>query len=291
MLRLVLELAVGELGRVRERVAGRFARAEPRAGRGSDGEDWERRQPGAQATRLGHTHNVEPASDDAVFESVQALVTAGEYLDDIPGIAAASSPGSGQYLRSAGGRYRRIYQRGTPEYRQARRAGLLERLPALRPAPADAVEEAENLIGYRLPPLLRRLYLEAGNGGFGPGYGILGLRDGHRDDTRRAALDLYREAHDTSSPHWSFLPASLLPICYWGCGIYSFTDCSQPQGPMWGWDPNPGPVDRQALFAQPSPWPNGSTDGSAASSASQPWCTILTRSNGAVRLSKSTHSG
>jgi hypothetical protein len=62
---------------------------------------------------------------------------------------------------------------------------------------------------------------------------VLGLRGGHRDDTGRAALGLYREAHSTSSPHWSFLPASLLPICYWG------------------WDPNPGPVDRQALFPQP----------------------------------------
>lgn len=108
---------------------------------------------------------------------------------------------------------------------------MLERLPALPTAPADAVAEAENLIGYRLPPLLRRLYLEAGNGGFGPGYGILGLRDGHRGDTRRTALGLYREAHGTSSTGWSFLPASLLPICHWGCGIYSFTDCPQPQGP------------------------------------------------------------
>jgi hypothetical protein len=193
---------------------------------------------------------VEPVSDDAVFESVRSLVVAGEYLDDIPGIAVPS-PGSGQYLSAADGRDRRTYQRGTPEYLQARRAGPPKRLPALRPAPADAVEEAEDLIGCRLPPLLRRLYLEAGNGGFGPGYGILGLRGGHRDDTRRAALDLYREAHDTYSPHWSFPPASLLPVCYWGCGISSFADCSRTQGPMWGWDPNPGPVDRQALFPQP----------------------------------------
>lgn len=118
------------------------------------------------------------------------------------------------------------------------------------PAPADVVEEAEDLLGCRLPPLLRRLYLEVGNGGFGPGYGMLGLRGGHRDDTRQAALGLYRQAHGTSSPHWSFLPAGLLPVCYWGCGVYSFIDCSRPEGPMWGWDPNPGPVDRQALFPQ-----------------------------------------
>jgi SMI1 / KNR4 family (SUKH-1) len=173
---------------------------------------------------------------------------AGEYLDYIPG--EGLSPRAGHRLSTAEGRYRRKYQRGTPEYLDARQAGLLERLPALVPASADAVEEAEALIGCQLPPLLRRLYLEVGNGGFGPGYGVLGLRGGHRDGTRRAALDLYREAHDSSSKHWSFLPASLLPVCYWGCGIYSFIDCSRPEGPMWGWDPNP-PASRQSLFPEP----------------------------------------
>ena len=45
-------------------------------------------------------------------------------------------------------------------------------------------------------------------------------------------------------------PPSLLPICFWGCGIYSFIDCSQQQGQIWSWDPNPGPVDKRALFQQ-----------------------------------------
>jgi hypothetical protein len=193
---------------------------------------------------------VELVSDETVFASVRSLVMAGEYLDDVPG-TVVPAPGGGQHPGTGDGPCRRVYQRGTPEYVHARQAGLLERLPALSPAPADAVEEAENLIGCRLPSLLRRLYLEVGNGGFGPAYGMLGLRGGHRDDTGRAALGFYREAHSPSSPHWSFLPASLLPICHWGCGIYSFIDCSRPQGPIWGWDPNPGPVDRQALFPQP----------------------------------------
>ncbi len=185
-----------------------------------------------------------------MFAAVRELAAAGEYLDAIPGVAAPSTSGAGQYLRTATGQFRRIYQRGSPEYRQARRAGLVERLPVLPVAPAEAVEEAESVIGYRLPPLLRRLYLELGNGGFGPGYGILGLRGGHRD-IRRTALDWYREAHGTPSSHWYFLPASLLPVCHWGCAIYSFVDCSQPEGPMWGWDPNPGPVDQQALYREP----------------------------------------
>lgn len=193
---------------------------------------------------------MEQLNDDAAFESVRALVAAGEYLDDIPGIAAPAPSGGGHYLRTPEGGYRRVYRRGSPEYLTARAAGLAERLPVLAVAPAAAVEEAESIVGYRLPPLLRRWYLEVGNGGFGPGYGILGLRGGHRDDIHRGALDLYHGAHDRSSAHWSFLPASLLPICSWGCGIYSFVDCSQQQGQMWGWDPNPGPVNKQALFQQ-----------------------------------------
>ena len=101
-------------------------------------------------------------------------------------------------------------------------------------APAEAVEEAESVIGHRLPPLLRRLYLEVGNGGFGPGFGVLGLKDGHHDDLRRTALDWYRHANGTAESHWSGLPASLLPLCHWGCAIFSLIDCSDPEGPMWG---------------------------------------------------------
>jgi hypothetical protein len=193
---------------------------------------------------------VEPVNENAVFEAVRALAADGEYLDDIPGIPVAEASRGGGWYRPAGHMVRRIYRRGSPEHLQARSAGLVDRLPGLVPAPAAAVEEAESIIGYRLPPLLRRLYLGVGNGGFGPGYGILGLRGGHGEDTGRTALDLYRQAHDTPSAAWSFLPEGLLPVCHWGCGIYSFADCSQPEGQMWGWDPNPGPVDRQALYRE-----------------------------------------
>jgi hypothetical protein len=98
------------------------------------------------------------------------------------------------------------------------------------------VEEAERLIGLPLPSQLRRLYLEVGNGGFGPGYGILGLRGGHGDDYRHTAIELYPwEGHER-----------LLPVCYLGCAIYSFVDA---EARMWACDPNPGAED--AFFAEP----------------------------------------
>jgi hypothetical protein len=127
------------------------------------------------------------------------------------------------------------------------RPGLIVPLPALTPATPQAVREAEAVIGHKLPRLLRRLYLEVGNGGFGPGYGVLGLSGGHRVGGQ-TALDLYRQATPTS---WrSVLPAGLLPLCAWGCAIFSFTDCSHPDGRMWAWDPNGGPAGREALFDQ-----------------------------------------
>jgi hypothetical protein len=177
-------------------------------------------------------------TDDEVLHAVQALVAAGEYLDHIPGVPGARLSGGGVFQDN-----RRIYQRGSPAHLEARAGGLVDRLPPLTPASPDAVEEAEGLLGHRLPLLLRRLYLEVGNGGFGPGYGILGVRGGHGDDYHHTAVDLHRA--------WSSVPA-LLPVCYWGCAIYSLIDCADREARMWARDPNPAPHDDigKALFPQ-----------------------------------------
>jgi len=45
-------------------------------------------------------------------------------------------------------------------------------------ATAEAVNAAEQAVGFPFPCLLRRLWTEVGNGGFGPGYGLLGLEGG-----------------------------------------------------------------------------------------------------------------
>lgn len=174
-----------------------------------------------------------------MFEAIRDRVTAGDYLD----WRRVNTP-----RRPRKGHYRP----GSVASLSACREGLLEPLPALVPAPAEAVREAEGIIGFPLPPLLRRLYLEVADGGFGPNEGVLGLAAGHGG---RTALDLYRHAHEISPlpfyPDWWFLPYRLLPLCEWGCGIYSFIDCSDPHGPIWGWDPNPGPGGEQALFPEP----------------------------------------
>jgi hypothetical protein len=183
-------------------------------------------------------------TEEDVFKAVLDAVTRGEYLDEIPGVPGTALSGGGHFRTSKSGLQQRIYTRGSPEHLAARAAGLVERLPALRPTSPASVAEAEAAVGHALPSLLRRLYLEVGNGGFGPGYGVLGVAGGHRDGHANTAVSLREQ--------WDTLPPALLPICEWGCAIYSFIDLSSPDGQMWAWDPNPVPADQlqKALFRQ-----------------------------------------
>ena len=46
------------------------------------------------------------------------------------------------------------------------------------PTTFETVAAAEVRLGFRLPPLLRRIYTEVANGGIGPGTGLVGLSGG-----------------------------------------------------------------------------------------------------------------
>ncbi|WAE76846.1 hypothetical protein OUQ99_31395 (plasmid) [Streptomonospora nanhaiensis] len=185
--------------------------------------------------------------DDAVFESLRARVRRGEYLDSRLGPPGTGGEG-GLWRRVGQGPLQKVYFRGTPEYEQALASGELEPLPPLTPATQDAVRECEGLLGGALPPLLRRCYLELGNGGFGPGHGLFPLRDPGNADSVVEAL----KQKDTWPSAWQTGEKTLLPLCPWGCGIESLVDCADPSGPMWAIDPNPTPPGEEdvALFPQ-----------------------------------------
>ena len=89
---------------------------------------------------------------------------------------------------------------------------------AAPPATEAEIAATERALGVRLPALLRRLYREVGNGGFGPGDGLLGL--------------------PASEAGASALPRGLISICEWGSGIISCLDCSGPDAPVVRLDPN-----------------------------------------------------
>jgi hypothetical protein len=105
----------------------------------------------------------------------------------------------------------------------------------------DPVEIAndERRLGFAFPPLLKRIYVEIGNGGFGPGYGLIGLTNGTPDDTGKTAPEIYRELRsaDRHEPNLKW-PQGLLPICHWGCAILSCIDCVDPNFRMRVFDPN-----------------------------------------------------
>ena len=110
----------------------------------------------------------------------------------------------------------------------------------LPPASGADVVASESRLGFTLTPLLRRIYAEVGNGGFGPGYGLLGILNGAADDRKHNAVTLYEEyrQHDPDDPLWAW-PERLLPVCHLGCAMYLCVDCSDAQGPVTWFEPNP----------------------------------------------------
>jgi hypothetical protein len=114
----------------------------------------------------------------------------------------------------------------------------LARPRLLRPGDPRDFADDERTLGFAVPELLKRLYAEIGNGGFGPGYGLIGLRNGFRS-TGQTASEIYAalRSGDAKELGWSW-PWALLPICDWGCAIMSCIDCSESTFRMRIFDPN-----------------------------------------------------
>jgi hypothetical protein len=101
-------------------------------------------------------------------------------------------------------------------------------LPA--PATADQLAAAERHFGVALPPLLRRLYLEVANGGFGPGPGLLGVSGGWRSVKGRSMEQLYDEMLEAREENRRWLwPPALIPIIDYD-GSFAAVDASTPDG-------------------------------------------------------------
>lgn len=102
-----------------------------------------------------------------------------------------------------------------------------------------ALSQSEKSLGCRLPPLLRRMYCEVANGGFGESYGLIGLVGGARDDTNRDVQQLFRDFRkpDRNDPKWSW-PDGLLPMFHLGCAMYLCIDCLSSNGRIWLFEPN-----------------------------------------------------
>ncbi len=98
--------------------------------------------------------------------------------------------------------------------------------PRFPPASGAELARSERRLGFRLPPFLGEVYQQVGNGGFGPGYGLIGLPGGFAHDEGKSIVELYHEYHVDSpdDPSWQW-PDGLVPVCDWGCAIFSCVDC------------------------------------------------------------------
>jgi hypothetical protein len=106
------------------------------------------------------------------------------------------------------------------------------------PANIEQITAAEARLGFALPELLRDIYLQIGNGGFGPGYGLIGIEGGatdYRDRSLEQVYESFRRSMPGLPSPWS---EQWLIISEYGCGIWECLDCSQPDGKVYYYDPN-----------------------------------------------------
>ncbi len=121
--------------------------------------------------------------------------------------------------------------------RVAAKAAESERLHP--PVSPEALEEAEQRLGFRLHPLLAALYLEVGDGGFGPMDSLLHLMGGPNQDGEEAVVEGYLArfpAADADS-RWSW-PKGVLPVLDWGCAMFACVDCLSEDGTVLLFEPN-----------------------------------------------------
>lgn len=87
--------------------------------------------------------------------------------------------------------------------------------PRIKPkASPEQIAEAESRLGFEIPKLLKTIYSEIGNGGFGPGYGLYSL-----DELVNEYKNMLKDTNFT----WD---KNMLPICTWGCTFFTCVDVS-----------------------------------------------------------------
>ncbi len=129
------------------------------------------------------------------------------------------------------------------------------------PTSLEEIQWAEAGIGAKLPPLIREIFLQIGNGGFGPGWGITGLHTGKKiygksfvEHVQNTVTDIkahLRESIETAErtpdanpkyivqdkkhlENWNRLGLNhLIWYCDWGCNLVTLVDFSNPELPIY----------------------------------------------------------
>lgn len=106
------------------------------------------------------------------------------------------------------------------------------------PVSEQILAEAEARLGFPLPPLVRALYTQVADGGYGPGYGVIQLT-GHPNTLVESRLgmneDNLSKMKGGDVPAWVW-PERLVEFVNWGCNYFSGIDCSHPACPVYFFD-------------------------------------------------------
>lgn len=84
-------------------------------------------------------------------------------------------------------------------------------------ATTESIRAAEQELGFLLYPLLRHLLQTVGNGGYGPGDGLIGIAGGSLDVEGRTLTELRQILWPNDHRH-------VVPLCDWGDGIWTCLD-------------------------------------------------------------------
>lgn len=119
------------------------------------------------------------------------------------------------------------------------------------PAPPGAVAELEGVVGHPMPVLLKRIYLEVADGGFGRWGEALSLAgdDPYQFSDSGHLVEVYLSWIEGGPERGFVHPPAVVPLLTWGCAIWSLVDYSTTEGRIWGWDPN-GCCLRHGLFLE-----------------------------------------
>lgn len=103
------------------------------------------------------------------------------------------------------------------------------------PTSLNTIKAVEAKLGMHLPALLLDMYTHIGNGGFGPGYGLLGVEGSPHASEYAWDPDLGKLGLLGTYNEWASYehhPKQLIPICHWGCGLWSCIDASLRTAPV-----------------------------------------------------------
>jgi hypothetical protein len=161
------------------------------------------------------------------------------WVKDRYGAQAVENARRSSYTFSATGLI--FFPAGSPEPVEYYRS--TPRMPLFPPATGEQVDDAERRLGYALPAILRRVYTQVANGGFGPdNYGLASVSDGYRTPDGwpwRSCTEIRQQYQDSGVPSfWHQLTPG-------GCTMYWYTSLTEPGNPvlLWdadGWEPDDG---------------------------------------------------